>query len=96
MLRMLLGRKKRKESEDAEGKRKKSRSNGSDRLMYLRENNDAIKNLKGEEMDFKKRELDLQAKRHDGIMRVLVQQQAKATQDFQTMILAILSKMGQK
>ena len=49
MLRMLLGRKKRKESEDAEGKRKQSRSNGGDRLMYLRENNEAIKNLKGEE-----------------------------------------------
>lgn len=46
MLRMLLGRKKRKESEDAEGKRKKSRSNGSDRLMYLRENNDAMKEMK--------------------------------------------------
>ena len=45
MLRMLLGRKKRKESEDAEGKRKKSRSNGSDRLMYLREN-DAMKEMK--------------------------------------------------
>lgn len=96
MLRMLLGRKKRKESEDAEGKRKKSRLNGSDRLMYLRENNNAMKNLNGEEMDLKKRELDLQAKRHDGIMRALVQQQAKATQDFQTMVLAILSKMGQK
>ena len=64
--------------------------------MYLRENNNAMKNLKGEEMDLKKRELDLQAKRHDGIMRALVQQQAKATQDFQTMVLAILSKMGQK
>lgn len=51
-----------------------------------------MKNLKGEEMDLKKRELDLQGKRHD----VLVQQQAKATQDFQTMVLAILSKMGQK
>lgn len=55
-----------------------------------------MKNLKGEEMDLKKRELDLQGKRHDGIMRVLVQEQAKATQDFQTMVLAILSKMGQK
>ena len=101
---------KRKESEDAEGKRKKSRSNGSDTLIYLREKNDAMKemkmheinemkNLKGEEMDLKKRELDLQAKRHDDMMRVLVQQQqqqAKATQDFQTMVLAILSKMGQK
>lgn len=93
MLRMLLGRKKRKESEDAEGKRKKSRLNGGDRLMYKRENDDAIKNLKSEEMDLKKKELDLQAKRHDGIMRVLVQQQAKATQDFQTMVLAIVSKM---
>ena len=81
---------KRKESEDAEGKRKTSRSNGSDTLMYLREKNDAMKemkmheinemkNRKGEEMDLKKRELDLQAKRHDDMMRVLVQQQAKAT-----------------
>lgn len=78
--------------------------------MYLQEKNDAMKqmkmheinemkNFKGKEMDLKKRELDLQANRHDDMMRVLVQQQQqqdKATQDFQTMVLAILSKMGQK
>ena len=88
--------KKRKESEDAEGKRKTSRSNGSDTPMYLLEKNDAMKEMKINEMNLKKRELDLQAKRHDDMMRVLVQQQAKATWDFQTMVLAILFKMGQK
>ena len=91
-------------------KKKRRRSNGSDTLIYLREKNDVLKemkmheinemkNLKGKEMDLKKRELDLQAKRHDDMIRVLVQQQqqqGKATQDFQTMVLAILSKMGQK
>jgi hypothetical protein len=44
----------------------------------------------------RKKELELENKKHDSMMQVFLQQQQKQFQDFQVMVMAMMSKFGQK
>ena len=91
--------KKREGEENNEIPPKKKRSNGSDTLMYLREKNVYMQEMRKEEMDMKKKELELQEKKHDDFMKVVLaqqQSQAKQMQDFQSMMVGVLTRFAQK
>lgn len=78
---------------------KKRRSNGNDTLMYLREKNESLEKFKIQEIEMKQKEIALQEKKHDDFMRLMVNQQqlqVKQMQDFQAMMLTMLTRMSQK
>lgn len=88
--------KKRKQDEEMESGTKKKRSNGNDTILFLREKNEMMEKMKRDEMELKRKEVELQTKRHDDLMKIMVeqqQQQAKATQDFQSMMMTLMSKL---
>ena len=81
--------------DDNEVKPKKRRSNGSDTLMYLKERNESLEKCRMQELEMKRKELEFQEKRHDDFMKMMAmqqQQQAKQMQDFQAMMLTIITK----
>lgn len=87
------------ENAEQETRPKKRRSNGSDTLMYLREKNESMEKFRKEEMEMKRREVELQEKKHDDFMKMMLAQQqlqAQKMQEFQTMMLALMSRMVQK
>ena len=68
------------DQENEEGK-KKRRPSGTDTLVYLREKNDIDKEMKREELQLKRMELEQQRKKHDDFMNViLLQQEQQAKQ----------------
>ena len=78
---------------------KKRRSNGNDTLAYLRERSESLESVKIKEMEIKKREVELQEKKHDDFMKMMMmqqQQQTKQLQDFQMAMMTMLAKMNQK
>lgn len=80
-----------------EGQIKKKRSNGSDTLVFLREKNVLQVEMKKEEMELQRKTLELQEKKHEALMNMVVQQQQQQNKqmlDFQTMMLALISKLG--
>ena len=81
-------------------KPKKKRSNGSDTLLYLREKNESMQELRKDEFNLKKKELELQEKKHDDfIMKVMIaqqQQQSNQFQDFQAMMMGMMARFTQK
>lgn len=82
-----------------EGSKKKKRSNGNDTLLFLREKNEMMEGLKREEMELKKKEMELEEKKHSDFMKLMLaqqQQQAQQMQDFQAMMVGIMSKFGSK
>lgn len=101
-----LGKQKRSPKDDSEVRPPKRRSNGSDTLLYLKERNESMEKCKMQELELKKRELEIQEKkqdmlekRNDNLMQMMLtqqQQQAKQMQDFQAMMLGMITRMSQK
>jgi hypothetical protein len=91
-----LGETKKRKSEDESNEVKtKRRSNGTDALVYLQERNESRK----QEMELKQKEIELQEKRHEDMMKMLMasqNQQAKVMQDFQVLMLNMMARSGQK
>ena len=86
-----------KASVDNERQLKKKRSNGNDTLIFLREKNAMETEMRKEEMELKRRTIELQEKKHDDLMSLVIQQQqqqSKQMQDFQTMMLTMMAKFG--
>ena len=86
------------DQENEEGKKKRI-SSGTDTLVYLREKNDIDKEMKREELQLKRMELEQQREKHDDFMNVILlqqEQQAKQAQEFQRMMLTMMSRFTQK
>lgn len=74
---------------ESEGKKRKRRSNGSDTLNFLREKNEQVQAIQKEEFDLRRQQLELESKRQDNFMQVMLhqqQQQQQQMQDFQVMM----------
>ena len=69
---------------------RKRRSNGSDTLAYSREKNETLQEIRKEDLDLKKKEIEQDKKKHGDFMNVILQQQQqqhlKQMQDFQAMM----------
>lgn len=100
-----LGESSKKDDDDDEDdeclalKKKKRRSNGSDTLMFLREKSEVMQEIKKEELDMKKKEMELQEKKHDDYLKVIMtqqQQQSQQFQNFQTMMMAMMNRLTEK
>ena len=88
---------KRKGDVENERRSKKKRSNGSDTLAFLREKNMMESEMRKEKMEMKRRNMELQEKKHDDLMNLVIQQQqqqSKQMQDFQTMMLTMMARFG--
>ena len=89
---------KRKGDVENERRSKKKRSNGSETLAFLREKNMMESEMRKEKMEMKRRNMELQEKKHDDLMNLVIQQQqqqSKQMQDFQTMMLTMMARFGQ-
>lgn len=74
---------------ESEGKKRKKRSNGSDTLNFLREKNEQVQAIQKEEFDLRRQQLELESKKQDNFMQVMLhqqQQQQQQMQDFQVMM----------
>lgn len=74
---------------ESEGKKRKRRSNGSDTLNFLREKNEQVQAIQKEEFDLRRQQLELESKKQDNFMQVMLhqqQQQQQQMQDFQVMM----------
>ena len=90
--------------------KKKTRSNGNDTLVYIKQKNEQAKELKMEEIEFQRNKLEVESKKHDDFMQMMAnmqQQQQRQMQEFQSsmamqakqqndVMLAIVSKLLQK
>ena len=88
---------KRKGDVENERRSKKKRSNGSETLAFLREKNMMESEMRKEKMEMKRRNMELQEKKHDDLMNLVIQQQqqqSKQMQDFQTMMLTMMARFG--
>lgn len=88
---------KRKADGNEEVKRKR-RSTG-DTVEYLRERNKQMQEMREQELEVKKKEIDTAQNRHDDMMSLLIQQQQqqqKQAQDFQAMMLTLMTKLTSK
>ena len=68
-------------------------------MLYLRERNELLQETRKEELALRKQELELQEKKQEDFMKLIVQQQqqqSKQMQDFQAIMLSVLGKFGQK
>ena len=82
-----------------EGKGKKRRSSGNNTLEYLKERNERLDEVKKEELELKKQELQQEAAKNDAMMKLMgqqLQQQQKQIDGFQAMMLTMFSKILEK
>ena len=83
----LGGTQKRKAEENKQNvPKKKRRSNGNDTLVFIREKNERAMELKKEEIELQRKQLDVESKKHDDFMQMMAnmqQQQQKQQQEFQ-------------
>ena len=98
-----LGQTQKQKAADGEldnGKKKRRRSTtAQDSLSYLKVKNEHASMYKEEEIELRKKELELESKKHDAMMQVVSQQQQqqqKQLEDFQHMMLTMMSKLTQK
>lgn len=88
-----------RKSDSGEENRKKRRSNGNDTLNYLREKNEMLQESRKEEMELKKKQYELESKKHDDLMGFVLQQQQqqqRQAQEFQTMMMTLITKIMDK
>ena len=86
--------KRKADENESEGKRRKKRSGGSDTLSFLREKNEQAQEMQKEELELRKQQLEVESKKQDNFMQVMLnqqQQQQKQMQDFQA-IMSIQAK----
>ena len=87
-----LGETQKRKGEEGNGKKKKKRANGNETIVFLREKNEMLQEMKREEIEMKKKEVDLQVKKHDDLMKLIVDQQQQQ-QNFQAMMLAMMQRV---
>ena len=105
-----LGQTKKRKAEDGEESKWKRRSTGSETLNFLRVKNERVQEMQREEIELQRNQLELETRKQDNFMAVMVhqqQQQQSQMQDFTAMMatqmkqqsdmmLALLSKLAQK
>ena len=105
-----LSQTKKRKAEDSEERKWKRRSTGSETLNFLREKNERVQEMRREEIELQRNQLELETRKQDNFMAVMVhqqQQQQSQMQDFTAMMatqmkqqsdmmLALLSKLAQK
>ena len=106
-----LGQTQKRKADEAESAgRKKRRSSGSDTVNFLREKNEQVQLMHKEEMELRRQELDVESKKQDNFMQMMLTQQQiqqKQMQEFQVMVghqakqqndlmLALVSKLIEK
>ena len=105
-----FGQTKKRKAEDGEERKWKRRSTGSETLNFLREKNVRVQEMRREEIELQRNQLELETRKQDNFMAVMVhqqQQQQSQMQDFTAMMatlmkqqsdmmLALLSKLAQK
>lgn len=108
-----LGQTQKREADEGEtvGRKKRKRSSGSDTLSFLREKNEQVQAIQKEEFDLRRQQLELESKKQDNFMQVMLHQQQqqqqqqmqefKATMGMQTerqneLMLALVSKLVEK
>jgi hypothetical protein len=75
------------DNEVEEIKPKKRRSNGNEALAYLREKKGAEQELRKEELELKWKQLEVEEKKHDDMLKIMLnqqEQQQKQQRDFQS------------
>ena len=70
-----MERMRKRKGNDGEGGGKKSRRSGVELVEYLREKTESEKELRQQELDIKKREIESRAKQHDDLLKIMAQQQ---------------------
>ena len=82
-----------------EGKGKKRRSSGNNTLEYVKERNERLDEVRKEELELKKQELQQEAAKNDAMMKLMgqqLQQQQKQIDGFQAMMLTMFPKILEK
>jgi len=72
-----LGQTQKREADEGEsvGRKKRKRSSGSDTLSFLREKNEQVQAIQKEEFDLRRQQLELESKKQDNFMQVMLHQQ---------------------
>ena len=84
-----LSQTKKRKAEDSEERKWKRRSTGSETLNFLRENNERVQEMRREEIELQRNQLELETRKQDNFMAVMVhqqQQQQSQMQDFTAMM----------
>ena len=84
-----LGQTKKRKAEDGEERKWKRRSTGSETLNFLREKNVRVQEMRREEIELQRNQLELETRKQDNFMAVMVhqqQQQQSQMQDFTAMM----------
>ena len=78
---------KKRKAEDGEERKWKRRSTGSETLNFLREKNERVQEMRREEIELQRNQLELETRKQDNFMAVMVhQQQQSQMQDFTAMM----------
>ena len=77
-----LGQTQKREADEGEtvGRKKRKRSSGSDTLSFLREKNEQVQAIQKEEFDLRRQQLELESKKQDNFMQVMLHQQQQQQQ----------------